>query len=696
MGLREDREAKNQEKLEKQQEKRKPKLTYVHGIDGRRYINDKILRNLEGSQGGQTFSSYTSVSNYEANGYLSYEDLVEETERLTLEASGEAQNSFDQFAPPSQQDGIAISHSDPAEIANADLEAAFEKAASLGRTVHATHHDMSLGAFQAQAFNSAPPESRSHGFNETSGSPEVHAEKVTGNIVTTFYDGSQNALPNPQQFAGQGLIQSQNIDWGQPPADPQFADPSQFEPPAQEEQYQQQDQFESEHDYSLENQQASAYASAGIVEKPKQVLGQPSKYGMLADDSDDQQEQKQAVPQEVVPPQPPPPSQHQSALNSPPRPPLGMTVSQTMRALPPPVPIEHKETSEPAQGKAEYNKLLGGLFSSDAPAAEPQTSSTPSSYSAPPEAPQQTVLHTDPPASAPSFNQMIKQAQTGSAQPQAQEQAPQHDDVQAEQHKQDYQSFTPAPLQEMPTYDQVLRQKAQQEQALSDQGQVAAQQEQLQYKMAENVSSPEGEESLAQVQNDYAPPEQVQVEPEASLDQPSVEPSVEHMNTPPAKDSLLDFPTTAETTKPKPKFDRKKPPLPRQKADEIYFEDNATSGKTAIFKMPTEGVVRSSRGTVELLVHKGGRMFRPHYNPVGILLRVDVSDGFALIKGQADKAPWQMTDREGNPLDEDVIHTVAFDKKGNLWYETVTGKKTKFLVDGGVQVTDPNGEKTNL
>ncbi len=682
MGLREDREAKKQEKSEKQQEKRKPKLTYVHGIDGRRYINDKILRNLEGSQGGQTFASYTSVSNYQANGYLSYEDLMEETERLTREASGDVQNSFDQFAPPSQQDGIAISHSDPAEIANADLEAAFAKAASLGRTVHATHHDMSLGAFQAQAFNSAPPESQSHGFNETSGSSEAHSEKVTGNIATAFYDGSQNALPNPQQFAGQGLIQSQNIDWGQSPADPQFADQSQSEQTAQD-QYEQQVQFEDEHDYSLENQKASAYASAGIVEKPKQVLGQPSKYGMLADDSGDQQQHQQTIPQESVPPQPPPsPPPHQSALNPPPRPPLGMTVSQTMRALPPPVPIEHKETSEPAQGKAAYNKLLGGLFSSDAPVAE--TSSAPS------ESPPQT------PVSAPSFNQMIKQAQTGSAQPQPPEQAPLHDHAQAVQHRQDSQSFTPAPLQEMPTYDQVLRQKAQQQQALSEQGQVAAPPEQLHYKMAESVSSAEGEVSLSQVQNDYAPPEQVQVEPEAALEQPSVESSVEHMNTLPAKDSLLDFPTTAETTKPKPKFDRKKPPLPRQKADEIYFEDNATSGKTAIFKMPSEGVVRSSRGTVELLVHKGGRMFRPHYNPVGILLRVDVSDGFALIKGQADKAPWQMTDREGNPLDEDVIHTVAFDKKGNLWYETVTGKKTKFLVDGGVEVTDPNGEKTNL
>ena len=151
----------------------------------------------------------------------------------------------------------------------------------------------------------------------------------------------------------------------------------------------------------------------------------------------------------------------------------------------------------------------------------------------------------------------------------------------------------------------------------------------------------------------------------------------------------------AVRNRPKPnripiKIQRVAPPLPQQRNDEIYFEDNANSGKTSVFKMPKEGVVSSSRGTVELLVHKGGRMFRPHYNAVGILLRVDVSDGFSLIKGDTDKAHWLMTDRSGNPLDEEEIVGVAFDKKGNLWYETISGKKTKFLVAGGVEVTGDN------
>lgn len=88
-------------------------------------------------------------------------------------------------------------------------------------------------------------------------------------------------------------------------------------------------------------------------------------------------------------------------------------------------------------------------------------------------------------------------------------------------------------------------------------------------------------------------------------------------------------------------------------------------------------------------------MFRPHYNPVGILLRVDVSDGFSLIKGEAG-ATWQMTDREGNLADEEPIQNVAFDKKGNLWYETTSSKKTRFLVDGSVEVTMPGGKPEKL
>lgn len=628
MGLKEDREAKKQERLEKAQEKRKPKLTYVHGIDGRRYINDKILRNLEGSQGGKTFSTYSSVANYESTGYLSYDDMMEETQKLTEEAA-DAQNPFDQFAQPSQQDGVSISHAHAAEIANADLEAAFQQAASVGRTVHATMNDMSLGAFQAQAFNNAPPETQVHGFNEAQATPEVHAEKVTGDINTTVYDGYydaaqkapfafQPAMSNDafnaayaQQAAdlpmeSQNIFQDPNV-----PQEPAFPDHSGQSAPVQGQ------------DQNYEH--ASGYVAPGAVGKPKGISAQPSKYGMLADDGDF--EQSRPTPQ-----QPPETSRTSQDARM-----AGMTVSQQMRALPPPVPYEQNQSqsSAPAQGKAEYNKLLGGLFK-DGGAETPAESAATESPSQSPTSNQM-----------PSFNQALKQAQSQSGQTSQ----PQQDAV--------AQSPWSGPQ--------------------------------------EAYVEPQPEPVQQPVQQEYTPQAEHQNEDQlhqsSDMQSRQNEPQQSEVASP-SNDSLVDFPTTAE--KEKPKFDRKKPPLPKQNADEVYFEDNATSGKTSIFKMPSEGVVRSSRGTVELLVHKGGRMFRPHYNPVGILLRVDVSDGFALIKGPSDKAPWQMTDREGNPLDEDVISTVAFDKKGNLWYETVAGKKTKFLVDGGVEVTTPGGETTKM
>ena len=383
MGLQEDREAKKQERLEKAQEKRKPKLTYVHGIDGRRYINDKILRNLEGSQGGASFSCYTSVANYEANGYLSYDDLMEETEKLTQEAS-QAHNSFDQFAPPSQQDGIALSHA--AEVANADLEAAFQHAAALGR-VHATLNDMSLGAFQAQAFNNAPPATEVHGFNEAPAPADVHAEKVTGDINTTIYDGYHDAAQKAP-FAFQPVMSTEafNAAYEQQAADLPFENQNIFQNPSAP-------NPPPFPDYSgqtvpVEDQaqdvDQSAYAAPGAVGKPKGINAKPSKYGMLADDGEPEQPWQ-------APPQPP---VTESSRTSQDARLAGMTVSQQMRALPPPVPYEQNATqpAAPAQEKAEYNKLLGGLFKDGG--AEPPSQGAPDA------------------AQASSFNQAMKQAQS--------------------------------------------------------------------------------------------------------------------------------------------------------------------------------------------------------------------------------------------------------------------------------------------
>lgn len=109
---------------------------------------------------------------------------------------------------------------------------------------------------------------------------------------------------------------------------------------------------------------------------------------------------------------------------------------------------------------------------------------------------------------------------------------------------------------------------------------------------------------------------------------------------------------------------------------------NASTKKTGILRLPTSGVVRSCRGTVELLVHANGRTFKPHYNKCGMLLAVMMSDGYQLVKSQRNHKKWFLKDFNGNVVEPEIITTVAFDKKGNLWYQTESNKRVTFNVDG--------------
>ncbi len=109
---------------------------------------------------------------------------------------------------------------------------------------------------------------------------------------------------------------------------------------------------------------------------------------------------------------------------------------------------------------------------------------------------------------------------------------------------------------------------------------------------------------------------------------------------------------------------------------------NASTKKTGILRLPTSGVVRSCRGTVELLVHANGRTFKPHYNKCGMLLAVMMSDGYQLVKSQRNHKKWFLKDFNGNVVEPEIITTVAFDKKGNLWYQTESKKRVTFHVDG--------------
>ncbi|MBX3136140.1 hypothetical protein KF707_07880 [Candidatus Obscuribacterales bacterium] len=105
----------------------------------------------------------------------------------------------------------------------------------------------------------------------------------------------------------------------------------------------------------------------------------------------------------------------------------------------------------------------------------------------------------------------------------------------------------------------------------------------------------------------------------------------------------------------------------------------ARAMKTDILRLPQSGVVRSSRGTVELLVHANGLTFKPFYNLCGMLVSVTISDGRRIEKSFYGN--WRLISSDGKALSE-RIDTVSFDKKGNLWYQTAQGKRVTFFVDG--------------
>jgi len=563
MSLQDSQKNKKQKQQEQQsQQPRQRRLTYVAGIEGRRYVNDKVLRNLEQSQRNSNgeYIAYTTPDDSKA-GYVPFDPFVgvdasellqgnsqyQQPETEGQESWGSAENAWDQSTEQGLGEGVSLNQ---AEVAEADLQAAFDKAAGT-RSVHATHHDLSKGAFtEANAYNEPSQVAYdAHGYQEqqphiTAGDappPQAYAQQPAGEVHTTQYDGYQD-----------------------PAYEAVFGDMAQ----------QQQAQREL-----LAAQQAEHAAQAEYDSQQHAYLEQQQHYQQSIQGS----QQNQTFPPADV------------------------------RPGTKPVSVRTTGQHKAMKANEDYKKLLGGLFMGESGEQEP--------------APEKPVVKPFPEYSESQEVQPEPQPQVNyeeQAQPQYQQSPPEQ------------------PLQGQPSQ---------------------VQPSQVQPQEAPEQDGRQQQQSGQQIQN--------------------LAQSYTHG---------LANPDAAPTRKPTRipvKIERVKPPLPRQRNDEIYFEDNATSGKTSIFKMPSEGVVQSSRGTVELLVHKGGRMFRPHYNAVGILLRVDVSDGFSLIKGSTDKAHWQMTDRDGNPLDEEDITSVAFDKKGNLWYETVSGKKTKFLVTGAVEVSNP-------
>lgn len=120
-----------------------------------------------------------------------------------------------------------------------------------------------------------------------------------------------------------------------------------------------------------------------------------------------------------------------------------------------------------------------------------------------------------------------------------------------------------------------------------------------------------------------------------------------------------------------------------EQVNEPTFDDpeRLKEGKTGILRLPKEGVVKSSRGTVQLLVQKNGRTMKPRYNQCGLLIGVEMSDGWELVY-MPKRNRWVIFNHDGTTPLPLKITSVSFDQKGNLWYVTADGQRTIFYTDG--------------
>lgn len=120
-----------------------------------------------------------------------------------------------------------------------------------------------------------------------------------------------------------------------------------------------------------------------------------------------------------------------------------------------------------------------------------------------------------------------------------------------------------------------------------------------------------------------------------------------------------------------------------EQVDEPTLEDaeRIKDGKTAILRVPDEGVIKSSRGTVQLLVQRSGRTMKPRYNQCGVLIGVEMSDGWELVY-MPKRNRWVIFNHDGTTPLPLKITSVSFDQKGNLWYVTADGQRTIFYTDG--------------
>jgi hypothetical protein len=121
--------------------------------------------------------------------------------------------------------------------------------------------------------------------------------------------------------------------------------------------------------------------------------------------------------------------------------------------------------------------------------------------------------------------------------------------------------------------------------------------------------------------------------------------------------------------------------------DVVIFEESLhgqaefANGVEQSAPTPLSEIYRTRRGTIELVIHKDGRMIAPQYNNCGILTGVDLGNGSTLQRPTAGGL-WHVLDAQGVEQPSIDIKAVTFDKHGTLWAITVSGERFKVSADG--------------
>jgi hypothetical protein len=107
------------------------------------------------------------------------------------------------------------------------------------------------------------------------------------------------------------------------------------------------------------------------------------------------------------------------------------------------------------------------------------------------------------------------------------------------------------------------------------------------------------------------------------------------------------------------------------------------SAHPIITDIPTAGIARTERGTIEYIAHPTGTSIQPTYNNCGILMRISFNDGSHFERSNGP-IPWVIVDAAGNVVKEIPISSVSIDSNGDVSFVTLDGRRTTMHANGTV------------